>query len=689
MFRASIFSIIGLLVITVSCKREEDISFEDSPVLQTIESTAIMEEGSRNRVLDSISTVVIRSTIDTTRVNLLFKIAGTYYNAGSYERYKIICHSILNLSRDINDSLSIAKSMRYLGDYHEVTVQMDSALLYYTKSEKIYRRIKDSLNTGRLQLYKAGILYDIGGYAESEALTIDALRSIAGQGDTRLIYECYVQIALSLKELKSYKKSLEYFEAATQTLKKLENENYDKDKILLSTAACFNNIGQVYLKKLEYSKAKSYFENGLKTQGLDKKRPALYAMLLNNLASAKMSLQDNHNDIEKLLFEALQVREANNLKQGVIASKLNIGTYLIQRKDTLQALLYIKEGYLKAKEIKSNYDILRALTLLVQHDADNTKYYTSLYITSSEQIYEMQVDTRNKFARIAYESDVTEQENKVLVKKNIYITLCAVIGCTLLFALLIIYKLNARRKELLYKQEQQNSNAKIYNLLLSQKNSVNNARSKERRRIAMDLHDRVINRIFTTRFNLMQLESYNEEKKEKLVQELQGAEEDIRQISHELSNNIFTDTTDFYEITRNYLDSQNAAGKMTFELFVDKFIDWSVVTIELKINLYSIIQEAVKNATKHSGASLCNVAIFLEYDSLKMRIWDNGKGFTTKKQFKGIGLRNMADRVKNLGGTFNISSSVLSGTTIEINVKISNDFDIEYAGNGTDNTPYK
>lgn len=653
-----------------SCKKDGNAVYRSSAISEKIKSTALMDESHRNRVLDSIFESIIKCEPDTSKTNLLFKVAGSYYNSGSYEKYRNVCDHALEFSYEVGDSLSIAKSLQYLGDYHETKPQLDSALLYYIKSEKVYRKVRDSLNTGKLQLYKAGILYDIGGYAESEVLTIDALGFLKTKNSTRLRYECYVQVALSLKELENYEKSLHYFDTALKTLESLKMEGYDEYKILLSKASCYNNIGQLFLKKQEYYNAKSYFEAALETPTIIKRRPALYAMLLNNLAAAKISLHD-YDNVEKLLFESLNVREAQGLKLGIVASKLNIAEFYLQNGDTLKAVNYTKDGYFLAKQIDSNYDILKALTFLVQHDKRNTGYYTKLYITSSKEIYEFQIRTRNKFGRIAYESDLTDQENKILKKKNIYIVICAVIGGILLFALLIIHKLNSRRKELLYQQEQQNSNEKIYTLLLTQKSSANDARNKERKRIAMDLHDRVVNRVFTTRFNLMQLGLDNETKKNELIEELESTEEDIRQISHDLSKNIFADATDFYEITRSYLDSQQFEGKVVFELFIDKYIDWSVVIIEVKINLYSIIQEAVKNVIKHSGASMCNIAIFSESINLKIRIWDNGKGFTIKKQFGGIGLRNIEERVKSISGQLNITSSIGNGTTIDIHVKSS------------------
>ncbi len=548
--------------------------------------------------------------------------------------------------------------------------QMDSALTYYTPSEKLYRKLKDSTNTGRIQLYKAGILYNIGGFAESETLTADALRFLKSGNNSRLIYECYVQMALSLKELGNYKTSLHYFDLAMQTLAKLGSQHYDETKIAISRAACLNNIGQVYLKQETYPEAIYYFEAGLKTASLKQHRPSLYATLLNNLASAKMYMKETAN-VEGMLFKSLTIREAENLKYGIISSKIKIGEFYLLKRDTTKALSYIKQGYDLAKQINSNYDILRGLTLLSQNDKENMAYYTGLYISSNEHIYHLQMQTRNKFGRIAYETELMEERNKILLQKNTYIIILALITAILLLAILYIYKLNTAKKELLYKQKQQKSNEKIYNLLLTQQSTADKARDTERRRIAMDLHDTLVNKVFTTRFNLMQLQTKDETKKNQLVEELEATQNDIRKISHDLSENMLHQDIGFREIIKDFIKSQERENAIKFDLHIDKFIDWNKASGELKINFYSIIQEAVQNVITHSGASLCTITLFLESGNLKLRIWDNGKGFDHKKQGKGIGLKNLYERIRNINGNLTIESKPGKGTSINVLVLLS------------------
>jgi len=653
----------------VSCKKHKDHSIASVPISKQIEVTDKMNERERIKSLDSLTGKVLSQKNDSASRNLLIKIAGKYYNSENYKKYHELSSIVYNLSLRDADTLHIAKSLHYLGDYYDVKSQMDSALYYYTKSEKLYRKLNDSLNTGRLQLYKAGILYNIAGYSESESITVDALRFLKTGTNTRLVYECYVQIALSLKELNNYNKSLEYFDAALKQLETLKAEGYDSKKITISKTACLNNIGQVYLKKEEYGYAKSFFEQALQTPDLKKNKPSLYAMLLNNLASSKMHLLDYKN-VKELLFESLNIRQSEDLKQGIVSSTIKIGEFYLQNKDTVKALDYIRNGYELAKNINSNYDVLNALTLLAQNDKKNVTHYTNLYINANERIYQTERQTRDRFARISYETEQIEEKNKILIQKNTYIIIAAALAGIFLLALLYIYKLNATKKELLYKQEQQDANEKIYNLLLIQQSNADKARNDERKRIAMDLHDGIVNKVFTTRFNLMQLKTEEESKKLQLVEELHNTQEEIRKISHDLSENLLAKDIGFYEMTQEYLNTQRAESAINFDLYIDKFVNWINISGQIKINLYRIIQETVQNVRKHSGATECTIAIFFESKNLKIRIWDNGKGFDIRKNSNGIGLRNISERVSNINGTFKINSIINKGTTIDIKIEI-------------------
>lgn len=653
------------LFIIIACKNNNEKSKwqQADYYLKKINSDTI-KETEKVKYIDTLYNNLINSNNDSINRNLLFDVVREYFKIDHNETYLKTTRELLELSVAKKDTSHTAKSLSFIGDYYENNSKIDSAFEYYSKAEKLYKKISDSVNIGRLTLYKAGILYDAGIYTESEIETAKALKILIKSDHERLIYEGYNLMALNVKELNDNKNSLKYFNMALNQLDKMELNNYPKNKIFQSKASVYNNIGRVYEKTQNYQAAINLYNKGLQTQNLKQDYPKLYAMLLNNLAYSKMKI-GNYTNVDNLFSEALKIRDSLQITAGIISSNVSIGEYYLQKKDTLKSLKFFKEGFALAKKIKSSYDLKNTLKLLSENDIQNKDYYSKLYIKISDSLQNIERTTRNKFARIAYETEQVVEHNEILSKKNKYILISSVIGILFLSFLFIVYRLKIKNKELLFIQEQQESNEKIYQLMMKQQQLNETVRNDERNRIAMELHDGIINRIFTTRFNLMQLQPEQVEKKEQLVNELVNAEAEIRKVSHDLQQNLFFKDNSFQEAITHLVETQQNEFHTEFGLSIDKYIDWSLIKSESKIHIYRIIQEALHNVNKYSKAEKCFVFILKTGDKITIRISDNGIGFNPDKIKLGIGLKNMKQRTKSLNGTFKINSDN-EETTIEV-----------------------
>ena len=83
-------------------------------------------------------------------------------------------------------------------------------------------------------------------------------------------------------------------------------------------------------------------------------------------------------------------------------------------------------------------------------------------------------------------------------------------------------------------------------------------------------------------------------------------------------------------------------------------------------DIFLSLKETLNNVLKHAKAS--NVTITIEIDSsLKIQVSDNGKGIDKEniRQF-GNGLKNIAKRMENIGGTFSIENNNGTITTLEL-----------------------
>jgi signal transduction histidine kinase len=659
--------VVSFIFLILSCQKKRDVIEYKNRITVILDSidTSGSKIAEKERYLDTLREYVLTHNNDSVNRNLLFKVANKYYFLNKYDKYLNLAHKILELSIQKNDTTHIAQSLFYLGDYYNVKSNFDSAFSYYNKSEKLYKTLNDTLKLGTVSLLKAGIMFNVGNFSESEVESVKALNLLLKAKNKDMIFNCYNVIAISLKELNDSKKALKYFDLALLELDKLENINYSKETILMYRINCYNNIANLFEKTKNYKEAKYFYNKGLQVKNLKQDFPNSYAFLLDNLAYSKMKNGD-YKDVEKLFFESLRIRDSLGIELGIVSSKINIGEYYLLKKDSAKGFAYLKEGYSGSKKLKSSKQTIDALKLLMRYDAKNKTYYTNQYVKINDSVQQVERETRNKFARIAYETDQVEEKNVILSKTITNIGIGSGIIIFLLGGFFVIYRLKSKNKELLFIKEQQEANEKIYQLMMHQQSETEQARNEERNRIAMELHDGIINSIFTTRFSLMQLESEAVDKKQELVQELEKAESEIRRVSHDLKQNLLAEDKTLPEILENLIKSQQNEFGTKFDLSVDKFIDWSLVSSEAKIHVYRIIQEALQNTSKYSKSKRCCVFLLKTGDKITIRIWDNGIGFNPEKARPGIGLKNIKERTKSINGTLKITSDEEKGTTIEI-----------------------
>jgi len=84
---------------------------------------------------------------------------------------------------------------------------------------------------------------------------------------------------------------------------------------------------------------------------------------------------------------------------------------------------------------------------------------------------------------------------------------------------------------------------------------------------------------------------------------------------------------------------------------------------EHKTCIYRLVQEAVNNAARHSGARNVRVIVRNSRNRVEFSVQDDGAGFD-KTAVRGLGLLGMEERVGRLGGTLRIDSEPGRGTTV-------------------------
>jgi signal transduction histidine kinase len=226
----------------------------------------------------------------------------------------------------------------------------------------------------------------------------------------------------------------------------------------------------------------------------------------------------------------------------------------------------------------------------------------------------------------------------------------------------------------LLKQQQQKVNEEIYNLMISQQATIEENRVKEKKRIAQELHDGVLGRLFGARLNLDSLNRFSDDEsvtsRFNYLAELKNIEQDIREISHDLNREKYVLINNFVAIVSNLLEEQSNSFEADLTSSLDESIQWDKVSNAVKINLYRILQESLQNINKYANAQHIAVEFKKENDQIMFKITDDGSGFDVNTKKKGIGLQNMQSRVQECDGTFEIKSRKGKGTTTVVFVPI-------------------
>ena len=657
---------IPVIIFLLSCSKSNEFRLNDS-IFSSKEyiSKKISE---KKYYLDSLQNSINRLNNDSINRNFLFNLSTQYYYLNHFKKSFEVCDKVLQLSINASDSIGIARSYNYMGDSYENS-KRDSAYYYYHKAERIYRLINKNEMAGKMLFNKAYLLFFEGNYIESEIIVSKALQLLRDSGDYQLVFSSYNLIASDFEKLEEYNDALKYYLLAQEVLNELEKDDNDFDinnnyKVSLSV-----NIASVYEKQFQYSKAANELESVL-TDDLKVKWPKNYSTVIGNLGYVKTKL-GHLKEGEALMKEALVLSRKSGIESSIVYKLHNLGKYYVDTKDTTQSIRYLKESLQLAEKLKSTDDIRINLQLLSKIDKANTSYYDKQYITISDSLTKVQRKNRNKYARIEYETAVVEDANKELSNTNLYL----IVGVVVLVGALGVRYVIGQRKEIAYRKRLQVAEQELFDLMQTSQIELNGAREEEQNRIARELHDNVMNKLYGTRLHLGLLNTSTssdaQEKRSEHIDELQTIENEIRSISHDLHTDSVASHFDYPVLLATCVQKAGGNGTTLFAFESALEIDWDSISGLIKITIYRIVQEALFNVTKYADATECTVTLSQpEPTSLLLTISDNGKGFDSTSSSTGIGLANMKERARLVKADLQIQSAPRQGTRIVCSFKV-------------------
>jgi signal transduction histidine kinase len=630
-----------------------------------------LDKRQRDKYANQVLLVLNSNANDSLTRHYYFKLAGRHYNLNESEKYLNTCREVYALSQESNDSLGMAKALQYIGDYHYNKFTNDSAYYYYSKAEKTYLHFKNNENIDRLKLYKANILFYEKDFSGCETAIINILKTIKNKKDTRLIYDCYITLGNALEGSNNTKQALIYYNKADEITNLLKNDS----QYLSLKAQTYNYLGKVFQKENEYKKSIYYFKKALGLSNFRNMEPLLYANLINNLGYSKFRLHDKSAVL--YLNKALKIRDSLKNIPGIVSSKINLSEYYFYKNDAKKAFIFSTEAKTLAHNNKIFEDELKSLQLLAKIDVKNISFYNNQFMKLTDSLQNNERKTRNKFARIEFETDeILNQKKNIEVEKNkISSQRWLILGFSSFFILIIALSYfaksqHAKNKELQFEQEQRKANEEIYQLMLQQQSKIDEGRQNEKKRIAQELHDGIMSKLTSTRLNLFILSKKTDEETIKKcllhIADIQNIEKEIRAISHDLNKDIFAGKDSFKTIITALFDDLKTISGINSQIEIDDDINWETIEASTKMHIYRIFQETLQNISKYAKANIVSAHISKDENHIHIEIKDNGIGFNVKKIKPGIGLKNIQSRAMVIKGTLDIKSNIGKGTKINL-----------------------
>ncbi len=201
---------------------------------------------------------------------------------------------------------------------------------------------------------------------------------------------------------------------------------------------------------------------------------------------------------------------------------------------------------------------------------------------------------------------------------------------------------------------------------------------EERKRIAMDIHDGIGQMLTSLKFQIGSIDVHESARAEQKIIEadqlIKQVIREVRRVTFNLNPTVLGD----YGLQAALHVFTQEIGKLTdIKLVFKKEGEIEMLPQKIENNIFRIVQEAINNAIKYSGATMIEVTLTELNNDLIVKVNDNGKGFDTKlvearsvNIESGRGFFNMYERTEYVNGKLEINSAPGEGTNVVLTVPV-------------------
>ena len=625
---------------------------------------------------DSLLGLLPTAKADTNSV-LLYVNIGQQYESNDPGKAKYYYRLAGDLSEKINYPRGIIK---YIVNYTFVLNMQglyDSSLILNQRSVALSRQIKDSVYLAKT-LFNTGSVYRARGEYENAVRCYEEGKKIFGRfGNADIQAQTDDILQLLYTDLKQYEKAISFGERAVAGLRRVND--------LPSLGMALNNLGLNYLPLKKFDKAAFYFTEALEIahQISDKNMEQNQYL---NLGDVFLE-QGEYEKMKPYMVKAVILAKELEAHEVELIGTKGLSYYYTHTKNYALALRYAKEALslsyrfdLKSQRVKV-FTLLSNLAFVMQ-DIKFGDYYATQGTLLGDSLLNETIQKNTLELEKKYESEKKENQIKQLEadkkvqqlsirQKNILTYILFGGAATLLIISLLSYR-NYKQKQ---KLQQQRINELETHQQLTATEAVLKGEEQERTRLAKDLHDGLggmlsgIKYSFQTMKGNLVMTPENHQAFERSMDMLDSSIKEMRRVAH----NMMPEALVKFGVNtalKDFCNDINQSGALQVS-YQSIGIDNAVIEQTTAIAIYRVVQELINNTMKHAGAKTAIVQVSKTTEGIAITVEDDGKGFdpVILKGGKGIGWSNILGRVEYLKGKLDIRSEPGKGTSVHIEIK--------------------
>ncbi len=594
--------------------------------------------GQRQNV-DSLVNMLNKSELSNKeQMDLCYQIANRYvlFDLNKASEY---AEKGLNLSEKEKNMSMASKFNVFFGRIYNTRSSYDTASVYWNKALELAVSAKDKEQEASVHV-GIGIMY-----ARQEEQTfalehfINALSIYESIGNKRRCLPILGNIGSIYRALDNNERAIYYLEKAKNIAEELE----DADGKMQS----YYELSAIYCTQKDYEPALKYAREAYENSRMLDDR--LYrAGIAEVLSAVYYEHLKDYDAAWKYADECLQLaREMDDQRMVAGAWKVFSNLYFVRGKYKDSEMAARKALEIDSTSLNININLLENMLLAdillgkkEEAVAVFHRYKSAMDKHTNQNNREILADMDVKYETEKREMRIVSLEKE----RRLYVWLgIAGVLSAIAFGIVFWQKMKNARKE---KQ-------------LIATRSVLDGEMSERSRLARDLHDRLSGNLSAVKMGL----TGHKEGLQNICDKLDGCIDEIRRVAHNLMP-----------------ASLQYGMKVAIEDFVSQFPDVHFhffgkeerIEDRLEFVVYCCANELITNSLRHSGSKNINVQLIQDEKHVSLTVQDDGCGFDEKSVAKGIGLKNIRDRVASCNGKMDIVTLLGKGTETTIDLKIEN-----------------